>query len=245
MVRRPVSGTAERRLILFAAPDGKHANQLERTVSRQSDWRVCRVTTGDAVLRILPGSCDVLLLSTDLPVLSAFELCRIIRARPEIASLLIVVLELGDADDTRAERAFNCGADDYADIASGLPSLMSRIRSVLLRRTAPHIVSATVRGYEGQHLVARFDDVFVSVDAKPIRLQRLEFYLLRYLVQRKNQLVTREALLRDVWCGRSTLAGRTVDAHVCRLRRKLGVAGQQIQTLVSLGYRFVDESGHP
>jgi DNA-binding response OmpR family regulator len=203
------------------------------------------VTTGDAVVRLLDGSCDLLLLSTDLPILSAFEVCRIVRARPETAGLPIVVVEFGGMNDISAVQAFQCGADDYVDSAAGLPALLSRIRSVLLRRYAVQFVPAALGEYAGQHLVVRFDDVFVSVDGKPIMLQRLEFCVLRYLVQRRNQLVSREALHRDVWRGRGTLTGRTIDAHVCRLRRKLGVAGKHIQTLVSLGYRFVDELDQP
>ena len=81
---------------------------------------------------------------------------------------------------------------------------------------------------------------FVSVDGAPVVLQRLEFLLLRYLVGRRGQLVSREELRRDVWHGKGTLDSRTIDVHVCRLRRKLGVAGDQIQTIVSLGYRFVE-----
>ena len=236
-----VTAAADQKVIVLAAPKSKHSNQLERAASQQEGWRVCRVTTGDAAMRMLRSPCDLLVLSANLPILSAFELCGIVRARPETADLPLVVVEFAGINDIRAAQAFECGADDYIDSALGLPALLSRIRSALLRRTAGLFAPEALREYKGPHLVAKFDDVFVSVDGKPIMLQRLEFCVLRYLVQRRNQLVSREALHRDVWRGRGTLTGRTIDAHVCRLRRKLGVAGKHIQTLVSLGYRFVDE----
>jgi DNA-binding response OmpR family regulator len=96
--------------------------------------------------------------------------------------------------------------------------------------------------YKGDRLVAHFDDVYVSVDGKPLLLQRLEFALLRYLVERRNRVVTRQELLEHVWNGKRSTDSRTIDVHVCRLRRKLGPVGDQVQTLVSLGYRFVDNA---
>jgi DNA-binding response OmpR family regulator len=97
-----------------------------------------------------------------------------------------------------------------------------------------------VQEYKNGRLAANFGDMYVSVDGKPLMLQRLEFEVLKYLVERKNRVVTRQELFEDVWAGRGTIDNRTIDVHVSRLRRKLGPVRGQIQTLVSLGYRFVD-----
>jgi two-component system, OmpR family, alkaline phosphatase synthesis response regulator PhoP len=94
--------------------------------------------------------------------------------------------------------------------------------------------------YRGKHLVADFDAVAVSVDNEPVRLTRREFELLRYLVENKNRVLSRDRLLERVWGYDRLVETRSVDVHVGRLRAKLGNAGRQIETVVGLGYRFVE-----
>jgi DNA-binding response OmpR family regulator len=80
----------------------------------------------------------------------------------------------------------------------------------------------------------------VSVGGEAVRLTRREFELLRYLVQNKNRVVSRDKLLERVWGYERLVETRSVDVHVGRLRSKLGEAGQQIETVIGLGYRFID-----
>ena len=94
--------------------------------------------------------------------------------------------------------------------------------------------------YNGAQLNADFDAVSVSVEGQAVRLTRREFELLRYLVQNKNRVVSRDRLLERVWGYERLVETRSVDVHVGRLRGKLGEAGRQIETVVGLGYRFID-----
>jgi DNA-binding response OmpR family regulator len=88
-------------------------------------------------------------------------------------------------------------------------------------------VSIDLRGHE-----ARLHDV-------PLRLPNQEFALLRHLVQHPGRVFSREALLSAVW-GPDYLGGtRTVDIHVRRVRAKLGTAANHLETLRSVGYRWV------
>jgi DNA-binding response OmpR family regulator len=112
------------------------------------------------------------------------------------------------------------------------------VRAVL-RRSSRAEEGAAV-GYRGQHLTADFEAVSVAVDGKQIRLTRREFELLRYLVLNKNRVVSRDRLLERVWGYDRQVETRSVDVHVGRLRSKLAAAGRQIETVVGLGYRFID-----
>ena len=94
--------------------------------------------------------------------------------------------------------------------------------------------------YRGAHLVADFDGVSIQVDDEPIRLTRREFDLLKCLVENRNRVLSRDRLLERVWGYDRSIETRSVDVHVGRLRAKLGASGQQIETLVGLGYRFVE-----
>ena len=72
------------------------------------------------------------------------------------------------------------------------------------------------------------------------RAFRREFELLRYLVENRNRVISRDRLLERVWGYDRVIETRSVDVHVGRLRNKLGTAGPQIETVVGLGYRFVE-----
>ena len=94
--------------------------------------------------------------------------------------------------------------------------------------------------YQGKHLRADFDAVSIAVDGEPVRLTRREFELLRFLVDNRNRVLSRDRLLERVWGYERFIETRSVDVHVGRLRAKLGAAGRQIETVVGLGYRFVE-----
>ena len=92
----------------------------------------------------------------------------------------------------------------------------------------------------GRHLTADFDAVAIHVDGEAIRLTRREFELLACLVENKSRVLSRDRLLERVWGYDRLIETRSVDVHIGRLRAKLGVAGDQIETVVGLGYRFID-----
>jgi len=94
--------------------------------------------------------------------------------------------------------------------------------------------------YASGRLTADFDAVAVSVDGMAVRLTRREFELLRFFVENKNRVISRDRLLERVWGYDRFIETRSVDVHVGRLRAKLGPVGTQIETVVGLGYRFVD-----
>ena len=73
-----------------------------------------------------------------------------------------------------------------------------------------------------------------------MRLTRREFELLKYLVENRNRVLSRDRLLERVWGYDRLVETRSVDVHVGRLRGKLGPVGRQIETVVGLGYRFVE-----
>jgi DNA-binding response OmpR family regulator len=210
----------------------KHS--LERTGTADADI----VGSGDAALKaIAQRTPDLVILDLNLPVLGGLEVCRILRSRADARHLPIIVLTARSGEDDRVE-GLELGADDYVTKPFSLRELSARVRAVLRRSTpGPDRPAAA---YRGDHLNADFDAVAVTVDGSAIRLTRREFELLRYLVQNKNRVVSRDRLLERVWGYDRLVETRSVDVHVGRLRGKLGSAGRQIETVVGLGYRFVD-----
>ncbi len=80
----------------------------------------------------------------------------------------------------------------------------------------------------------------IWVAGEEIKLTVLEFRLVSTLLQRKGRVQTRETLLIDVWQYEASVTTRTVDTHVRRLRQKLKAAGDYIETIRGVGYRFVE-----
>lgn len=210
----------------------KHA--LERTGSADAEV----VGTGDAALRAVSARPpDLVILDLNLPVLGGLDVCRLLRQRSDARHLPIIMLTARSSESDRVA-GLELGADDYVTKPFSLRELTARVKAVL-RRSAPPDERVAAH-YRGTHLVADFDAVSVHVDGAPVRLTRREFELLRYLVQNRNRVVSRDRLLERVWGYDRLVETRSVDVHVGRLRQKLGTAGHQIETAVGLGYKFVE-----
>ena len=114
------------------------------------------------------------------------------------------------------------------------------MRAVLRRPQISQAQGPVALVYRGTHLTADFDAVAIDVDGQAVKLTRREFELLQCLVENRSRVLSRDRLLERVWGYDRSIETRSVDVHIGRLRAKLGAAGDQIETVVGLGYRFVD-----
>jgi DNA-binding response OmpR family regulator len=224
--------------VLIVEDEQDIAGLIKHTLERGGGADAEVVGSGDAALKAVAARPpDLVILDLNLPVLSGLEVCRILRSRSDARHMPIIMLtaRTGEADRVQG---LELGADDYVTKPFSLRELNARVRAVLRRSAKPDEQQAMA--YSGARLNADFDAVAVAVDGAPIRLTRREFELLRYLVQNKNRVVSRDKLLERVWGYDRLVETRSVDVHVGRLRSKLGTAGRQIETVVGLGYRFID-----
>jgi DNA-binding response OmpR family regulator len=223
--------------VLVVEDENDIAGLIKHTLERSGDASVEIVGRGDEALRSITGRPpDLVILDLNLPVLSGDEVCRILRQRQETRQIPIIMLTARTSESDRVA-GLDLGADDYVTKPFSLRELAARVRAVLRRRRASADEARQAR-YTGKHLTADFDAVAVTVDAKPVRLTRREFELLRFLVENRNRVLSRDRLLERVWGYDRFIETRSVDVHVGRLRAKLGPAGQQIETVIGLGYRF-------
>jgi DNA-binding response OmpR family regulator len=233
---RPTATRVPRVLVVEDEQD--IAGLIKHALERSGDARVEIVSSGDSAVRaVTEDPPDLVILDLNLPVLSGTEVCRILRTRPGTAHVPIIMLtaRTGEADRVAG---LDLGADDYVTKPFSLRELAARVRAVLRRRQAPEAMASKI--FKGAHLFADFDAVAIAVDDVPVRLTRREFELLKFLVENRNRVLSRDRLLERVWGYDRFVETRSVDVHVGRLRAKLGAAGQQIETVVGLGYRFVE-----
>jgi DNA-binding response OmpR family regulator len=227
-----------RHRVLIVEDEQDIAGLIKHTLERSGSADAEIVGSGDAALKaVADRPPDLIILDLNLPVLSGTEVCRILRSRPEVRHVPIIMLTARTSENDRVA-GLELGADDYVTKPFSLRELTARVRAVLRRGVT--VEEKGPAGYQGTHLNADFDAVAIAVDGSAIRLTRREFELLRYLVQNRNRVISRDRLLERVWGYDRLVETRSVDVHVGRLRNKLGAAGRQIETVVGLGYRFVE-----
>ena len=228
-----------RRRVLVVEDEQDIADLIRHTLERGGDIEVELVTSGDAALKACTEQPpDLVLLDLNIPVLSGLEVCRILRQRPATTTTPIIMVTASASESERVA-GLDTGADDYVTKPFSPRELAARVRAALRRGRGTTAVPAPVV-YRGTHLTADFDAVSVEVDGASVKLTRREFELLRYLVENRNRVLSRDRLLERVWGYDRLIETRSVDVHVGRLRAKLSSAGQQIETVVGLGYRFVE-----
>ena len=234
---RPM-GVSRTARVLIVEDEHDIAGLIKHALERSGDIQAAIVGSGDAALRaVAEQQPDLMILDLNLPVVSGTEVCRMLRSKPSTAGIPIIMLTARTAESDRVA-GLDLGADDYVTKPFSLRELAARARAVLRRRQQQGPGAAAT--YRGAHLFADFDAVAVSVDGQAVRLTRREFELLRFLVENKGRVLSRDRLLERVWGYQRFIETRSVDVHVGRLRSKLGVAGSQIETVVGLGYRFVE-----
>jgi DNA-binding response OmpR family regulator len=225
--------------VLVVEDDSDVAGLIRRSLERGAGMQVDLVEAGETALRSLSRTTpELVVLDWNLPGLSGLDVCRLMRRRQDTARIPIVMLTARGAEIDKVI-ALDAGADDYVTKPFGLRELAARVRAILRRADQePHSLAAPLV-YRGAHLVADFDAVEIAVDGEPVRLTRREFELLRYLVEHRHRVVSRQRLREAVWRQDGNAETRSVDVHVSRLRVKLGAAGAQIETVIGLGYRFL------
>jgi two-component system phosphate regulon response regulator PhoB len=225
---------AERILVVDDEPD---LLELVRVNLAESGFHVEATTSGREVLdRVRRSPPDLLVLDLMMPDVAGTEICRQIRATPELADLPIIMLT-AKAEELDRVVGFELGADDYVTKPFSPRELALRVRAVLRRGRSG---SGDGRILEKGGLRVDVDRHRCFVNDSEIDLTSKEFALLAELMSRPGRVLTRDRLLDLVWGSDITVTSRTIDTHLKRLREKLGDAGPLIETVRGVGYRFAE-----
>lgn len=228
--------------ILYVEDDERLAAMTTRYLESHGH---CVSWVGDGrqgLTEALKAQHDVVVLDLMLPRLSGLEVCRELRVRCSVPVIMLTAL----GEEADKVLGLETGADDYLAKPFSSRELLARLRALVRRG----------RGLVGPPRdTVRVGDLEVSPRSfaasragRPLRLTTAEFVLLRVLAERAGQVLTREQLLDLTKGSADEVFDRSIDAHISRLRHKLGDDPRQprlLRTVRGAGYLLDAEGGEP
>ena len=175
---------------------------------------------------------SVILLDWMLPEISGVEICKLVRSKPDIKNIPIIMLTAKGEEEDKI-KGLTAGADDYVTKPFSVPELMARVKTNL--RRAPEITPTKELVFEDIRMDLVEKKVFRGENYIP--LGPTEFRLLKMLLETPGKVFSRETLLKTVWGDNIYVESRTVDVHIRRLRKSLNDFGPDyIRTVRATGY---------
>ena len=195
-----------------------------------------RLASGSDVLPYATTTAvDLVILDLMLPGLSGMAVCAALREHATTAEVPIIMLTArGDEADRVA--GLDQGADDYVTKPFSPKELVARVAARLRRSPAQAGSESGVLRYGT--IAVDADRHRVTVDGDEVRLTAKEFLLLQYFIRHRGRVLSRDLLLTDVWGYQYTGGTRTVDVHIRRLREKVPLLNDAIETVKQFGYRL-------
>ena len=219
--------------ILLVEDEDALAEMVEYNLAHEG-FSVTLARDGDeALLALREDPPDLAVLDWMLPGPSGIEICRQIRATPELSSMPVIMLTARGEEADRV-RGLETGADDYITKPFSVPELIARVKA-LLRRARPEVATQVLSFAD---LELDREKRRVRRKGREVRLGPTEYRLLECLLQRPGRVYSREQLLDQVWGRDVYVEIRTVDVHVGRLRKALNRRGDRdpIRTVRAAGY---------
>ena len=197
-------------------------------------YRVSGACDGAAALKCLSeDTFDLLVLDVMLPELDGFSVCEQLRAAGHDLHVLMLTAKNSEED---VLRGFEAGADDYVTKPFSVRQLLARVQALLKRGSRANAENFSIGPFEvvPERSVLRSEDQEIELTLKEVEILRL-------LAEEPGRIVSRRALLREVWSMRNVdnVETRTVDVHIGKLRKKLQRSGRDlVETVRGQGYRL-------
>jgi phosphate regulon transcriptional regulator PhoB len=178
---------------------------------------------------------SLIILDLMLPELSGLEICKILKRDPKTKKIPIIMLTAKGTESDKVA-GLELGADDYMTKPFSPRELVARVKAVL-RRIGEKPKQEVLRSGEIELDITKHE---LRLKGKPVEATAKEFFLLHTLLASKGRVLSRDALLEQVWGYENSvnLETRTVDMHITQLRKKLGRSADRIVTVKGVGYRF-------
>ena len=219
--------------LIYIADDEKNIRELVKCFLENQGYEVETFSNGDDLFkRYKEKNADMIILDVIMPGTDGVEICRQIR---QIANVPIIILSAKDSEEDRI-KGISVGGDDYLTKPFSPIELVARVQA-LFRRISMDKVEKVEKVTFG-NIKIDVTKKQAYVDDEEIAITPLEFDLLKYLIQKNNQAISREELLKEVWKIAYDIDTRATDDTVKRLRRKIADSNVEIKTVWGYGFKM-------
>ncbi len=219
---------------ILVVDDDRDIVDLVKYNLQKEGFSVLTARNGSAAIEQAAHLPDLIILDVMMPELNGWEVMKKLKAAPRTADIPIVFLT-AKSSEVDEVLGLELGADDYLLKPISIPKLLARVRAVFRKRTSAEKVRdnlsvGAVEILPDQHLIL--------IDGREVFFPRKEFEVLLYLAEREGKAVSRETLLNAIWGSDARVVDRTVDVHIAKIRDKLGVHSDYVETIKGVGYRL-------
>ncbi len=207
--------------------DDKNTQELIEESLKTRDFFVDSVSDGlEGIQKFKEKKYDLVLLNISMPNLDGFTVCKMIRKMSEVP----IVFISSKNDEAIQIKGYDCGCDDFIVKPFSFNVLTKKIEAIL-KRTSKIIDSDTL---EFEDMVLGLRTYSVTISGESVELTLKEFYILKMLIEKYPQVITRENLLDNIWGYDFYGDTRIIDAHIKNIRKKIKLP--YIKTVKGIGY---------
>lgn len=224
--------------MIWCVDDDSTIREIEMYTLEQTGFKARGFADGITMLAELKNEIpELIILDIMMPEMDGIEVLKRLRSEKKYKDIPVI---MATAKGTEMDKisGLNLGADDYLVKPFGVMEMVARVNAVLRRvkkeTKSWDIIVGNITIKENEHKVI--------VDGEKIDLTHKEFSLLKLLMENQNIVFSRDKLMSEIWGTEYIGETRTVDMHIKTLRKKLGVAGSQIKTVIGVGYRLESEA---
>lgn len=221
--------------MIYCVEDERNIRELIVYTLESSGYPARGLESGGELFRCLEDQPpDLILLDIMLPGEDGMAILRKLK-QSEVTKTVPVIMVTAKGAEYDKVLGLDGGADDYITKPFGMMEFIARVRAVLRRSGKEGKNQSILEAGELQILVQQHQ---VLAAGQKVTLTLKEFELLKYLMENRGIVLSRDQLLGHVWGYDFDGETRTVDVHVRTLRQKLGVCGELIETVRGVGYRI-------
>jgi two-component system, OmpR family, alkaline phosphatase synthesis response regulator PhoP len=224
---------------VLVVEDEEHIQELIIYNLSKEGFRATGVLSGeDALKKARAERFDLILLDLMLPGIDGLEVCKALKKDEKTQNIPVIILT-AKGEESDMVTGLELGADDYVVKPFSPKILVARIKTVLRRKNAqPVDADAPVMIHNLTIHPGRHE---VLIGRKPVELTNMEFRVLHFLASRPGWVFSRYQIVEGVRGDNYPVTDRSVDVLIVGLRKKLGAAGDFIETVRGVGYRFKEE----
>ena len=215
--------------LIYSVEDDTNISNIIRLTLQMKGYEVSTFNDGksffDALEKKVP---DLVLLDIMLPDMSGLDILKILKSSSKYNDVRIIILSAKSMIVDKVE-GLDLGADDYMAKPFDILELVSRVNAQKRRQAKDNVITVGDLVIDQKKRECKFQNTVVNLTKK-------EFDILLYLIEKPNEVVSRDELIQVIWGNDFQYETRTIDMHIKSLRKKLPVDGEFIKTIYGVGY---------